>query len=85
MFEAHDIGFFFYNGGGGSQDTANKVSLISTELLSLLCAWVFLRLIAPNRHLAPALSYRLLAMRSIADVITAWMPSGERPRRTLNA
>ena len=32
VFEAHDIGFFFYNGGGDSQDTAYKVSLISTEL-----------------------------------------------------
>jgi 6-phosphofructokinase 1 len=26
VFDAHDIGFFFYNGGGDSQDTANKVS-----------------------------------------------------------
>jgi ATP-dependent phosphofructokinase / diphosphate-dependent phosphofructokinase len=26
MFRAHDIGFFFYNGGGDSQDTAYKVS-----------------------------------------------------------
>jgi 6-phosphofructokinase 1 len=32
VFKAHDIGFFFYNGGGDSQDTAYKVSLISTEL-----------------------------------------------------
>ena len=32
VFEAHDIGFFFYNGGGDSQDTAYKVSMISTEL-----------------------------------------------------
>lgn len=32
VFEAHDIGFFFYNGGGDSQDTASKVSEISTEL-----------------------------------------------------
>ena len=32
VFEAHDIGFFFYNGGGDLQDTAYKVSLISTEL-----------------------------------------------------
>lgn len=32
VFEAHDIGFFFYNGGGDSQDTACKVSEISAEL-----------------------------------------------------
>src|SRR6516162_9900640 len=32
VFRAHDIGFFFYNGGGDSQDTANKVSQLGTEL-----------------------------------------------------
>jgi ATP-dependent phosphofructokinase / diphosphate-dependent phosphofructokinase len=32
VFYAHDIGFFFYNGGGDSQDTAYKVSQISREL-----------------------------------------------------
>jgi 6-phosphofructokinase 1 len=32
VFRAHDIGFFFYNGGGDSQDTAYKVSQISTGL-----------------------------------------------------
>ena len=32
VFRAHDIGFFFYNGGGDSQDTAYKVSPISAEL-----------------------------------------------------
>jgi ATP-dependent phosphofructokinase / diphosphate-dependent phosphofructokinase len=32
VFRAHDIGFFFYNGGGDSQDTAYKVSQISTML-----------------------------------------------------
>lgn len=26
VFEAHNIGYFFYNGGGDSQDTANKVA-----------------------------------------------------------
>lgn len=31
VFCAHDVGFFFYNGGGDSQDTAHKVSLISAE------------------------------------------------------
>src|SRR3974390_729694 len=31
VFQAHDIGFFFYNGGGDSQDTAFKVSQISAE------------------------------------------------------
>ncbi len=32
VFRAHDIGFFFYNGGGDSQDTAHKVSQIGAEL-----------------------------------------------------
>ena len=32
MFRAHDIGFFFYNGGGDSQDTAHKVSQLGAEL-----------------------------------------------------
>ena len=32
VFRAHDIGFFFYNGGGDSQDTAHKVSLLGERL-----------------------------------------------------
>jgi len=32
VFEAHNIGYFFYNGGGDSQDTANKVSQLSQEM-----------------------------------------------------
>jgi len=32
VFQAHDIGYFFYNGGGDSQDTAHKVSGISQSL-----------------------------------------------------
>ena len=32
VFRAHDIGFFLYNGGGDSQDTAHKVSQFSTEM-----------------------------------------------------
>lgn len=32
VFAAHNIGFFFYNGGGDSQDTAHKVSLLSAKL-----------------------------------------------------
>ena len=32
VFRAHDIGFFFYNGGGDSQDTAYKISQIGAEL-----------------------------------------------------
>ena len=32
VFRAHDIGYFFYNGGGDSQDTAWKVSQIGAEL-----------------------------------------------------
>ena len=29
VFKAHNIGYFFYNGGGDSQDTANKVANMS--------------------------------------------------------
>jgi ATP-dependent phosphofructokinase / diphosphate-dependent phosphofructokinase len=32
VFEAHNIGYFFYNGGGDSQDTAFKVSQISHNM-----------------------------------------------------
>ena len=32
VFKAHDIGYFFYNGGGDSQDTANKVAQMSKAL-----------------------------------------------------
>ncbi len=32
VFQAHDIGYFFYNGGGDSQDTAHKVSQIGQQL-----------------------------------------------------
>ncbi|GJM07420.1 MAG: pyrophosphate--fructose 6-phosphate 1-phosphotransferase [marine bacterium B5-7] len=31
VFKAHDIGYFFYNGGGDSQDTANKVAQFSLQ------------------------------------------------------
>ncbi|HBI21425.1 MAG TPA: diphosphate--fructose-6-phosphate 1-phosphotransferase [Legionella sp.] len=31
VFKAHNIGYFFYNGGGDSQDTANKVAKMSAE------------------------------------------------------
>jgi len=32
VFKAHNIGYFFYNGGGDSQDTAHKVSQIGAKL-----------------------------------------------------
>ena len=32
VFRAHDIGYFFYNGGNDSMDTAHKVSQIGAEL-----------------------------------------------------
>ncbi len=38
VFAAHDIGYFFYNGGGDSQDTAHKVSQISSKMgYPLIC------------------------------------------------
>lgn len=32
VFKAHDIGYFFYNGGGDSQDTAHKISKLGTDM-----------------------------------------------------
>ncbi len=32
VFRAHDIGYFFYNGGNDSMDTAHKVSMLGAEL-----------------------------------------------------
>ncbi|HLB56978.1 MAG TPA: 6-phosphofructokinase [Coxiellaceae bacterium] len=32
VFKAHDIGYFFYNGGGDSQDTAHKVAELSIKM-----------------------------------------------------
>lgn len=32
VFRAHDVGYFFYNGGNDSQDTAHKVSRIGEKL-----------------------------------------------------
>lgn len=32
VFKAHNIGYFFYNGGGDSQDTANKVAQLSEKM-----------------------------------------------------
>lgn len=31
VFKAHDVGFFFYNGGNDSMDTAHKVAQLATE------------------------------------------------------
>src|ERR1700743_2836551 len=41
VFRAHDIGYFFYNGGGDSQDTAHKVSQLSSELATpIVCVGI---------------------------------------------
>jgi ATP-dependent phosphofructokinase / diphosphate-dependent phosphofructokinase len=41
VFRAHDIGFFFYNGGGDSQDTAHKVSQIGVRVgYPLVCVGI---------------------------------------------
>ena len=32
VFKAHNIGYFFYNGGGDSQDTANKIAQMSVDM-----------------------------------------------------
>ncbi|MGX2041806.1 6-phosphofructokinase [Methylocaldum sp. MU1018] len=38
VFKAHDIGYFFYNGGGDSADTCLKVSQLSEKMGYSLCA-----------------------------------------------
>ncbi|HKU69474.1 MAG TPA: 6-phosphofructokinase [Burkholderiales bacterium] len=41
VFKAHDIGYFFYNGGNDSADTSNKVSQIAQKLgYPLVCIGV---------------------------------------------
>jgi len=41
VFKAHDIGYFFYNGGGDSQDTSHKVSQISQMMgYPMICVGV---------------------------------------------
>ncbi|NDU85773.1 MAG: 6-phosphofructokinase [Ferrovum sp.] len=38
VFRAHDIGYFFYNGGGDSQDTAHKVAQMGEQMgYPLIC------------------------------------------------
>ena len=41
VFRAHDVGFFFYNGGGDSQDTAYKISQMCAELsYAMVCVGI---------------------------------------------
>jgi 6-phosphofructokinase 1 len=41
VFKAHDIGYFFYNGGGDSQDTSHKVSQLSEKMgYPIICVGV---------------------------------------------
>ncbi|HQT81617.1 MAG: 6-phosphofructokinase [Ferrovum sp. 37-45-19] len=41
VFKAHQIGYFFYNGGGDSQDTTHKVSLMAEEMsYPLMCVGI---------------------------------------------
>jgi ATP-dependent phosphofructokinase / diphosphate-dependent phosphofructokinase len=41
IFRAHDIGYFFYNGGNDSMDTAQKVSEIAVQMaVSLTCVGI---------------------------------------------
>jgi ATP-dependent phosphofructokinase / diphosphate-dependent phosphofructokinase len=37
IFRAHDIGYFFYNGGNDSMDTAQKVSEIAVQMAYPIC------------------------------------------------
>jgi 6-phosphofructokinase 1 len=41
VFKAHDIGYFFYNGGGDSQDTSHKISQIGEKMgYPIICVGV---------------------------------------------
>ncbi|MCK5522125.1 MAG: 6-phosphofructokinase [Thiomargarita sp.] len=41
VFKAHDIGYFFYNGGGDSQDTSHKISQIGEKMgYPMICVGV---------------------------------------------
>ncbi|OQW92602.1 MAG: 6-phosphofructokinase [Beggiatoa sp. IS2] len=41
VFKAHNIGYFFYNGGGDSQDTSHKVSQLSEKMgYPIICVGV---------------------------------------------
>jgi len=41
VFKAHDIGYFFYNGGGDSQDTSHKVSQMGEKMgYPMICVGV---------------------------------------------
>ncbi|MEP6884324.1 MAG: 6-phosphofructokinase [Gammaproteobacteria bacterium] len=41
IFRAHDIGYFFYNGGNDSMDTAQKVSEVAAQMsMSLTCVGI---------------------------------------------
>jgi 6-phosphofructokinase 1 len=41
VFKAHDIGYFFYNGGGDSQDTSYKVSQLAEKMgYPIICVGV---------------------------------------------
>jgi ATP-dependent phosphofructokinase / diphosphate-dependent phosphofructokinase len=41
VFQAHDIGYFFYNGGGDSQDTTHKIAQFSQEQgFPLICVGI---------------------------------------------
>ncbi|RKZ36869.1 MAG: diphosphate--fructose-6-phosphate 1-phosphotransferase [Gammaproteobacteria bacterium] len=41
VFKAHDIGYFFYNGGGDSQDTSHKISQIGETMgYPMICVGV---------------------------------------------
>src|ERR1700754_3616704 len=37
VFRAHDIGYFFYNGGNDSMDTAQKVSQVAVQMDYPIC------------------------------------------------
>src|SRR5260221_8738286 len=41
VFAAHDIGYFFYNGGGGSRDNTPQRSFLSPKMCcTLTCIWL---------------------------------------------
>jgi len=64
VFKAHDIGYFFYNGGNDSMDTAHKVSVFSKRMGFPVTCPAPLRNTLPYRPgKPPSMSFRWLRPR----------------------
>ena len=61
MFKAHNIGYFFYNGGNDSADTAYKISQIS-EKLGYVSIHTFSKAFRKTYGISPSEYQRLLGI-----------------------